>query len=566
MASKSANFEIQLMKDGRWTTQSYLDEQDAALAAAKRYLMDKTCEGARVINNWTRPDGRIVEKEIFCETRTARDDGPVRIVEIDSAPLKCETPEDYYGTHSRGIMNRIFRNYMEKQFVTPTEIINNYKELKRIQDKDMLVPSAVDRIAFLQTREQAQDTKARRDEIYKSVDTMSARARRAEALKLPKLNGSFSAVVDAVATMEQQDDADYLAMVVLSRDLVDVRNWVGKLDRLCRLAVGEGDPHALDLLDGVIADVLGANVVQEILGWQPSLAAAIISMLDLADGNWSATKSEAGESAEMLNALLKDGKLPASRAALIDRAMRQLKSANALYRSDPTKETAAFASVVERLVTPNGLLFGAETAEALTLRYTRMVEEGGATGRRVAIANTFNAMPDRAFGLIYLCELARTPLAREHGPDIVAQLNRVLECRALGALCQRTLSAKDRMMRATLAHRTVSNSVFPQGLRQKVAELIDGILEQYLIDEQVIEKLDHHESSLRDRAVRLVQFCAAGVLPEGRAMTRARERILLLLRAPNFDARFIDGIPDPARAQKALRDFHQLLVRAGFGR
>lgn len=166
---------------------------------------------------------------------------------------------------------------------------------------------------------------------------------------------------------------------------------------------------------------------------------------------------------------------------------------------------------------------------------------------------------------MYLCELARTEYAKEHAPDIVALIDRVLACRSLGDLCLRTLSAKDRMLRATLAHRTVSGSVLPAELRTRVADAIDGILDKYLVDEQVVEKLDHHESPLRDRAVRLVQFCAAGVLPEGRAMTRARQRIVALLRGSNFDARFVDGIPDPAKAQKALRDFHQLLVRAGFG-
>lgn len=565
MASKSASYEIQMMKDGRWSTQSYVETEDAAIAAAKRYLSDKKCEGARVVHNWTRSDGRILEKEIFAETRTVRDDGPVRIVEVDSAPAKCEAPEDYYGNQSRGLMNRLFRNYMEKTFVTPTELMHNYKELKRIQDKDTLVPSAVDRVAFLQTREGEQDVKSRRDEIFKSLDTMSARARRAEAMKLPKLDGSFKDVVDAIAGMAEGDDSDYLAMVVLSRDLVNVRNWLGKLDRLCRLAVQEGDPHALEMLDGVIADVLGANVVQEILGWQPSLASAIGRMIDLGDGNLPVEKSDAGESAEMLNALLRDGKLPASRAILIDRALRQLKSANPLYRSDPSKEREAFSSVIERLVTPQGLLFGPEAADALTWRASRMVEEGGAAGRRAGIQLTFTLMPDRAFGLIYLCELARTEYAKEHAPDIMALLGRVLDCRSLGELCQRTLSAKDRMLRATLAHRIAGASAFPADLRKRITETIDIILEKYLIDEQVVEKLDHHESPLRDRAVRLVQFCAAGVLPEGRAMTRARQRIVTLLRGANFDAHFVDGITDPAKAQKALRDFHQLLVRAGFG-
>lgn len=565
MASKNASYEIQVQKDGRWCTQSYLEAEDKAVAAAKHYLVDKKCEGARVVRNWQRADGRFVEKEIFCETRILRDDAPVRIVEVDSAPPRCALTDDYYGSQSRGLMNRVFRNYFEKTFVTPTELIHNYRELKRIQDKDVLVPSAVDRVAFLQTRDGGQDTKARRDEIYRSVDAMSARARRAEALNLPKLNGCFKDVVDAAAAVGGPDDADYLAMVVLSRDLVNVRNWLGKLDRLCRLAVQEGDPHALLLLDGVIADVLGANVVQEILGWQPSLANAICRMLDLADGALPLERSEAGESAEMLNALLKDGKLPASRTVLIDRALRQLKSANPLYRSDPSKERSAFTTVVERLVTADGLLLGADAADALTWRAGRLVEEGGLAGKRAAIQLTFHAMPDKAFGLVYLCELARTEYARDFAADIVELASRVLACDSLGQLCLRTLSAKDRMTRATLAHRMVGASALPEDLRKRLTDTIDGALEQYLIDEQIVEKLDHHESSLRDRAIRLVQFCAAGVLPEGRAMARARQRIVTVLRSPNFDAHFVDGITDPARAQKALRDFHQLLLRAGFG-
>ncbi|MBC7953101.1 MAG: hypothetical protein H7Z12_14940 [Rhodospirillaceae bacterium] len=564
MAPKNA-FEIQVMRDGRWSTESYIDAEDTAVAAAKRYLMDKKCEGARVIRNWARADGRMVEKEVFSETRTIKDDGPVRLVQVDTAPAKCEAPQDYFGGQSRSLMNRLFRNYLEKVYVTPTELIHNYKELKRIQDKDTLIPSAVDRIAFLQTRDGDQESKARRDEIFKSIDQMSARARKAEALKLPKLNASFKGMLDRVADLAGDDDTDYLAMVVLSRDLGDLRNWLGKLDRLCKLAMEESDLHSLEMLDGVIADVLGANVVQEILGWQPSLAMAIVRLLDLAEGNFPAENSEAADTVELLNALLKAGKLPASRLCLIDRAHRQLKSANALYRSDPSKEKDAFNTVLDRVVTPTGLLFGGETADALTTRITRMVEEGGAAGRRSAIQTAFNSMPDKAIGLIYLCDLANTDFAKENGTDIIALLDRVYEARALSALCLRTLSAKDRMMRATFAHKAVSASVFPAAVKTRLTDHIDTVLEKYLIDEQIVEKLDHHESPLRDRAVRLVQFCAAGVLPEGRAMTRARQRILALLRGANFDARFVDGITDPAKAQKALRDFHQLLVRAGFG-
>lgn len=565
MASR-ASFEIQVMKDGRWSTESIRGDEAEAIAAAKRFLADKKCEGARVVRNWARSDGTMVEKEIFSETRTIRDDGPVRINPIEDAPPKCEAPDDYSGLQSRMLMNRLFRTYLEKVTITPTELIHNYKELKRLQDKDSLLPSAVDRVASLQTRDGQQDAKSRREEIFKSVDDLSARARRADGMQLPRLNGRFSDMYSKVATMAAGgEEADFLAMVVLSRDLVNVRNWLGKLERLCRLALEEGDSHSLQLLDGVIADVLGANVVQEILGWQPSLASAIISMFDLAEGELQAQKSEAGESLEMLNALFRERKLPGSRLCLIDRAHRQLRSPNPLYRNDPAKEMDAFAQVVKRLAAPTGLLHGADSAEALTTRTTRMVVEGGAAGRRTAILTTFNAMPDRAYGGIYLCDLLRSDYAKEHLDDILAQFDRILEAPTILHLTQRSLSPKERMLRATHCHNAVMAAPLPQDLKKRLAGHIDRVLEKYLIDEQIIEKLDHADSPLRDRAVRLVQFCAAGVLPEGGAMTRARQRILTMLRQPNFDAHFVDGIDDPTRAQKALRDFHQLLVRAGFG-
>lgn len=566
MASDRANFEIQAMKDGRWIQQSLIDDQVAAVSAAKKLLTDKKCEGARVIRNWARGDGTFDEKEIFSQTQVVRDDGPVYIVKIEDAPAKCEAPSDYYGAQSRAVTNRLFRNYMDKAFVTPTELMHNYKELKRLQDKDTLLPSAVDRVAFLQTKEGEGDSKARREEIFKSLDEISSKARRADGLKLPKLNGAFKDMYDHVSGMASAPtEADFLAMVVLSRDLVDVRSWIGKLDRLCQLAADEGDTHALSLLDGVIADVLGSNVVQEILGFQPSLAAAICAMLDLAEGKFSTAQSDVGESAEMLNTLFKQRKLPASRNILIDRAHRQLRSPNPLYRNDPGKEREAFIQVVGRMLGPDGPLFGADTAEALTTRYTRMVDEGGAKGRTIAIANCFNIMPDMAFGVMYLCDLATSPLGSEHANDIIGHFQRVLSCISISRLCQRGLTPKDKMTRATAAHRSVARGPFPAAMKAKVCAHIDSILERYLIEEQIIEKLDHQDSALRDRANRLVQFCAAGVLPEGKAMARARERILSLLRQPNFDAHFVDGIREPSKAQKALRDFHVLLVRAGFG-
>jgi hypothetical protein len=462
-------------------------------------------------------------------------------------------------------MNKVFRAYFEKLFLTPTEILYNARELKRLRDKDSLLPAAVDRIAQLQVREGEGDAKARKDEIFKAIEQMDAKARKAEALKLPKLETTFSAMLAALPPTDSDWERDYLALTVVARELIGIRGFAGKLERLCKLAAGEEDAAALALLDGVIADLFATTVVQEILGWQPGLAHAICAMIDLAEGNLVADKSETADALDTLNRMFRERRLPNSRAALIDRAHRQLASTSPLFRTKPEEEKNAFLKVLQRLLLPTGLYSSPDTAEALTTRYTRMVQQGGTSGRRAAIDCVFRAMPDRAYGIMYLCDLARSDYAKEHADDMAEQLRAAISGKHIVDLVQRALSAKERMVRATNAHLAVSASTYPAETRKRVTDHIDRMLESYLVEEQIIEKLDHPDSSLRDRAVRLVQFCAAGVLPEGKSLTRARSRILALLRQPNFDAHFVDGISDPIKAQKALRDFHQLLIKAGFG-
>ena len=104
-------------------------------------------------------------------------------------------------------------------------------------------------------------------------------------------------------------------------------------------------------------------------------------MFDLADGKFPTEKSEAGESAEILNRLFAEKKLPISRACLLDRAHRQIKSPNPLLRNEPSREMEEFKHLLERVLTPTGFISGPETAEAMTVRYSRQIEQGGAAGR-----------------------------------------------------------------------------------------------------------------------------------------------------------------------------------------
>lgn len=564
MADGRASYEVQRFRTDHWVLDEIRETESMARNLAKKLLADKQVEGVRIVRNWQRSDGILTENVVFEEKRTV-DAGPVRIVPIETAPI-CHKPPQYYQLEARLTIGRLLRNYLEKLVLTPTELLHSYKELRRVQEADTMFPAAVDRVATIQARQERADSRVRRDELYHTIDQMTARARRAEKETLPDLKdrnvGRMLRRVDNMA--HDADDRDYYAKVVLAKDLSGCRTWLGKFERLMDLAQPEQPPEAVTLLDGVVADVLAAPVLQEVLGWQPNLAAAVCRMVDLTEGGLPIKDGRDDDGIGTLNRLFAAGQLPAACATVYDRLQRQLKSAQPLQKADADHEEKALRQVVLRLTLPDGLIGGPETAEALTVRYGRFVEAGGLSGRRQSIAGMMKTLPDARARVCYLLTLRDAPMGKDHEADIMTHLHTLLSPQRIDDVVPKALSPKDKMLFATGLHGVVSRSSLPDTERVQLADGLDGLLERYLIDNKIIEKLDDAESQLRDRATRLVNFCGSGVLPEGRAVKLARSRILDILRQPNFDEVFVQGIGNAADAQRALRDFHQLLGKAGF--
>jgi hypothetical protein len=558
----NTTYDVQILRSDRWSTESRQNDEEAARAVALKLLAAPNCEGARVLRCWLRGDGSEMETEIFSKTQQVKEDGVARIDHIDSAPDRCEAFEDYFSLSSRLLMGRLLHSYLDKVTLTPTEILHSPRDFKRLQDKDSLFPTAVDRVATLQMRQDGGDVKARKEEIFKAVEAIVAKGRNCETVDLPKASTSLAALIAALPATANEWERDYLVRTALTRDLKDIRSFSGKLEKLCKLAQGVDDPSQAVLMDGFIAELLETSATQDILGWQAGLGQAICSMIDLTDGIMATKKSEAVEVATLLNTLFAQQRLPNSRAGMIERAHRQIGSVSPLYRSDELQEYDTFKKVVLRVLSPSGLLSGTVTAVALTGRYLRMVKD---SERKDAISAVFRAMPDRAYGIIYLCDLAGSEFGADATSKLVEAYPPTIAGQHITNIVQRNLSPKDRLIRATAAYHALVAAPFQEKVKQPVIDHIDRLLDEYVVEERIVEKLDNPDATLRDRAVRLVQFCASGVLPEGRALARARQRIKEVLRHPNFDAHFVEGITDPAKAQKALRDFHQLLInKAGF--
>ncbi len=568
MSGGRAEFEILALRDERWVLDETRETESAARQIAKTIINKPRVGGVRIIKSWKRADGQVTETVIHEEQRQVVD-APVTIVPIDDAP-QCSKLNDFYELDSRLTMGRLLRKYVEQVFLTPTELLHNYKALKKFQDADTLYPSAVDRVATVQAKASGTDAKARRDELHKFAAQATVRVRKVEESgSLPDFKGTdFKAAYDRIKRTAPPDEASYLALVVLCRDLVQHRDWLAKLARIAELIQPEGDDEILQLFDRVMADLVATpSALQDILGQHRNLAAALGAIIELHDNGQAAEKSDARDEIAKIGPLIASGQMRETRLSLIERLCRQLGSPAPLSKNDPSKERDAIKEIVAKLFRADGILGGPDAAAAMTKRFVYLQEGGGLSALKNSVGGVVSTMKDMLDRVIYLLELAKSELGKDLRETISDQLSKLIEVNDLNSLAPGAKDVTEKLLAVKRIFETLKgegSNGLPDAERQRLVERLDTLLAEFIKREGIIEKLDNPSAPLRDRAMRLVEFCGSGILPDGRALRAARERVVTHLRQPNFDRAFIEGLTDPAKCAELLREFHGRLVRAGF--
>lgn len=100
---------------------------------------------------------------------------------------------------------------------------------------------------------------------------------------------------------------------------------------------------------------------------------------------------------------------------------------------------------------------------------------------------------------MYLAELTKTTIADDHLADILKELDVVFSARVIDELCRRSMSPKDRMVASTGAFMATTSTALPDDVKQQVTTHIDGVLERYLVDESIIDRLDNPDPTLETR-------------------------------------------------------------------
>jgi len=567
-------FEILALHGDTWQIDATVNNKSEIEEVAAQILGESGVSGVRVVH-----DSILIEKSIndleeedfvFEKIKDAVQE-KIFVGEIDTAP-NCEVAEDLLKPDALTTLNRLFRKYLDKNNITAMEVIHNGKEIKRLNDADTLVPSAVGKVAKIQSENSDASSNERRDILFEFMQEITNKANQAEERGLPAIKKtSFTEAISELKKTASEVELEYLLNVIIAKELIDTRSYWGKLLQTIRWASDLDDPGVEAALDRFVADILANNsVIQDLLGDQLDLGSAVIEMLDLGSGSL-----ETGELDELqeegmewtkakLNQIMARPNFKISQLILLERAEQQIAGSGKLSKEGETGEKERFNAILDRVITKDEVLGGAQMAEALTERQTRLINKGGLTGLKEAINTLIPSLRSPARKIALLLSLAASKMAEDKLEQFIQEHIETLLIKpsSISGIVSPDLPPNRKMEQITSSFYQIEKSQLEQELKDKITARLDDILASYLEESKIIEKIDNPSRPMHLRAMMLVGMCQSEMLPRGKASNIARDVITKHLKKPDFNTELVAQV-DEAEKDNVIARFQSQLKRAG---
>ncbi len=473
----------------------------------------------------------------------------------------CDSLPDYHALPARLVIGAVLRSYLDPLFLTPTELIHLAKPLKGCLEQGTLIEAALSKVAAAQARAPGQEQQTRKRAIRAAVDESWTKARAAQAAFAAMPRGRKP--VDWLLSQGAKTptgDAEYDLHVAIALELVEIKSWNGKLDRLLELHQWDRDERLAAAVDGVIGDVLASTAAgAELFGTNLLPGTLLSTLCDMLFGRIG-MDAIGPNRVGVLNALFRQGKLPHAKAAVLDRIRRQLKAPQPLGRGAFDQEAEMLKTLVGHLLTRDGLVGGAAMADALTVRYSRRLEQGGASAYRRSIVGMGEGQSDLICRIHYLTRIAAVPAAERHADEILASLDAAV-CNELlieNMLVQTPDTALlERAFTRALA--AIRSAPLPADACERIAGRAQRAVDDFVKTGQLAVRLKQVEPVLRRRTVRLAEVACSGLIREDGALPLMRQHILEIVRQPQFQAELAQ--PESEVAQAEVRRLLELLDR-----
>ena len=494
------------------------------------------------------------------EPKAAQRQAPATLGSLDEAEV-CQTMADYHGPLGRTVMGIVLRQYLDSLILTPTEVIHSHKHLKALLEQGTLVENALIKVTAAQARGPGQDPRARRLAIQNAITETQAKARAAQIAfaDLPKSRPMVEQVMAMEAGKTPTGNVEYDLRVALGLELSVRRSWSGKFDRLSELLQWERDERLGAAVDGAFADILSSGVaVQELYGSAMTLGSMALNLCEMLLGRTTVGSALGPNRIGLVNAMFRQGKLPQARAAVLERVRRILRAPQALGRTPP-EDAQLLNGVMSHLLTREGVVGDSPMAEALAVRYSRRLEQGGATAFRQSVLAIAETQSDLFARIRYLIAVAGAPAGERLRPDIVEAIDAGLGNELLIENVIVQSPDIDLVRQSIVATvEALGRSPLPDEARARLAGRLGSAVDDFTKRGRLVHRLRQVEPMLRRRVIRLAELATSGLVREDGAYPLLRQHILEIAKQPQFQLDLV-AQQNTEVAQAEVRRLYELL-------
>jgi hypothetical protein len=470
---------INVLDGDRWTIYTDAPTKGRGIKEAKALLSTGKFDAVKV----TEDRGQMQEINVFEVKSSGRPSPATKVTPVDEAPY-CKELEDFYNFEARITLGRLLRQHLDQEGITASELIYDNINIRTLMRNDKLFIQLLQTVSTLQVKDTDEKSTDRIDFLEGIVRQMTDKAQFSNELAdFEKLleTGHIGQLIEEINGKIAEDNREFAICSVLADHLSGKRDWEGKL--ILMLDQIERDPGtpALEYIDELMAEIFdGSEAVQEILGYQRDLAAAMTTMVQLAAGTYEISEGS-NSPLERLSAVMAKHELKKSQAILIDRVAKALAGVNPLTKGDHFEEQDSFRSLMRILIgqkvfTNSGLL-----AEAATLRAKSVLKEEGQDESYVkAIDDMIFLLPTISTKFGYLLDLTGTDYGRKNQQHIIAGLSNVLAgINSVTQIVEKGASEKAMIVAAAGMRDRLLATELPEEWRLRFARKIYDLLMAY---------------------------------------------------------------------------------------
>jgi hypothetical protein len=553
-SSSQTHYEVQGKKSGAWEILKISNEENNAIAAAKKLFTERSLTSVKVVRvKFDDSDGVFRDRVVFVDgvetnstnstnSSSAKTSGSSNR-SAKGAPLEvirpiCQSASDVYGLEARQAISILLAKPLEGWQITPLELLYHQKHMQKLNDTGQILQGAVQRVAISQVQETGQKAQERVLELYAFATTALDNLKtivKEEPIPIVEQD-DLLALLDAT---KKTSDWRKFFMMSMAFHLQDKKTLDDKHTAIFEYLSKYDNPEILEMLDRYLADfLLSSKNLNTLIGNETdvNLGNKLLSLIDFVKGERE-DQSEMNAEAQRVSQLLKEKLLPETRLTLIRRLNDILSGSESFDKDDLLNSMRYPSLLLARLrITESEFIGGRKAVDALSERSERM--SGNVTIG--SLLEGIDSPLNRVERLLIISEgMVGPETKRIISNHIISILDNTYNTKTIVSSNDGALAIVARLKELQTM---VEKSGFPELYSTKISGLLDGVGVEALIVNGVFGVLTKEAEDRFHLSLTLLQMISEESLTE----PGCAELVHDFIRRTVYSTEFMDELEDKA--------------------